>query len=91
MSRGIETIVLRPAVAARLGASAGLLVVYVSPTTDAADAGLQAGDVIESIDGRSVVQPTTFHLISNEPGKTHNLQVVRKKQKLVVTIQNSGN
>jgi serine protease Do len=91
LTRGIETIALRPAVAQRLGASAGLLVVYVAPATDAAEAGLQAGDVIESIDGRLVAQPTAFHLLSNDPKKSHELQVVRKKQKVVVTLQNSAN
>jgi serine protease Do len=91
LSRGIETIALRPAVAARLGASVGLLVVYVAPATDGAEAGLQAGDVIESIDGRALIHPTTFVQISNEPGKSHNLNIVRKKEKLVLTLLNSGN
>ena len=91
LSRGIETIALRLPVAARLGATAGLLVVYVAPSTEAAEAGLQAGDVIESIDGRSVVHPTTFHLLSNDPTKSHELHVVRKKEKLVVTLRPDGN
>ena len=91
LTRGIETIALRPAVAQRLGASAGLLVVYVAPATDAAEAGLLAGDVIESIDGRLVAHPTAFHLLSNDPKKSHELQVVRKKQKVVVTLKNKGN
>jgi len=91
LSRGIETIALRLPVAARLGATAGLLVVYVAPSTEAAEAGLQAGDVIESIDGRSVVYPTTFHLLSNDPTKSHEWRVVRKKEKLVVTLRPDGN
>ncbi len=91
LSRGIETVVLRPAVAARLGASAGLLVVYVEPATVAADSGLQAGDVIESIDGASVANPTMFRQLSKDPSKPHELKIVRKKQKMVVTLQNDGN
>jgi len=86
ISQGIETIALRPAVAIRLGASAGLLVVYVDPSTPAFEAGLQPGDVIEAIDGKSVASgessPVTFFM----SGPKSNLAIVRKKQKLVVTV-----
>ncbi len=51
---GIETIALRPLVATQLGTNAGLLVVYVEPNTPAFAAGLQPGDVIQSIDGKAV-------------------------------------
>jgi len=79
--QGIETIALKPPVASQLGTTAGLLVVYVEPLTAAFEAGLQAGDVIQSIDGKPVslfkppTQPTSF-----------TFEVVRNKEKLVVIV-----
>jgi serine protease Do len=79
--QGIETIALKPPVASQLGTTAGLLVVYVEPLTAASEAGLQAGDVIQSIDGKPVslfkpaTQPTSF-----------TFEVVRNKEKVVVII-----
>jgi hypothetical protein len=79
--QGIETIALKPPVASQLGTTAGLLVVYVEPLTAASEAGLQAGDVIQSIDGKPVslfkppTQPTSF-----------TFEVVRNKEKLVVVV-----
>ena len=81
LEQGIETVALKPPVASQLGTTAGLLVVYVEPQTAASEAGLQVGDVIQSINGRSVStfkatpQPTSF-----------KLEVVRNKEKLVITI-----
>ncbi len=79
--QGIETIALKPPVASQLGTTAGLLVVYVEPLTAAFEAGLQAGDVIQSIDGKPVslfkpaTQPTSF-----------TFEVVRNKEKLIITV-----
>jgi len=79
--QGIETIALKPPVASQLGTTAGLLVVYVEPLTAAFEAGLQPGDVIQSIDGQPVslfkplTQPTSF-----------TFEVVRNKEKLVVVV-----
>ena len=79
--QGIETIALKPPVASQLGTTAGLLVVYVEPLTAASEAGLQPGDVIQSIDGKPVslfkpaTQPTSF-----------TFEVVRNKEKLVVIV-----
>jgi len=81
LEQGIETVALKPPVASQLGTTAGLLVVYVEPQTPASEAGLQAGDVIQSINGKPVAvfkaatQPTSF-----------KLEIVRNKEKLVVTI-----
>lgn len=85
LSHGIETIALRPVVAARLGANSGLLVVYVDPSTAAFDAGLQPGDVIESIDGKPLTSANA-QLSSISPAATRSFEIVRKKQKLVITV-----
>lgn len=81
LDQGIETIALRPAVAMQLGSSVGLLVVYVEPFTSASDAGLQPGDVIQSIDGKpaSSFKPTT------QPA-SFKFQIVRGKEKRVITV-----
>jgi len=81
IDQGVETIALKPPVASQLGITAGLLVVYVEPQTPAFEAGLQPGDVIQSIDGKPV---STFKL-RTQPA-TFKFEVVRNKQKLVVTV-----
>ncbi|HKU73400.1 MAG TPA: PDZ domain-containing protein [Pyrinomonadaceae bacterium] len=81
LDQGIETIALRPPVAMQLGTTAGLLVVYVDPVTAAFEAGLQPGDVIQSINGKSV----SLFKLDPKPA-TYTFEVVRKKEKLVVTI-----
>ncbi len=81
LDQGIETIALRPPIATQLGTTAGLLVVYVDPVTDAFEAGLQPGDVIQSINGKSVSAFKT-----DPKPATYTFQVVRKKEKLVITI-----
>ena len=60
---------------------AGLLIVYVDPVTAAFEAGLQPGDVIQSINGKSV----SVFKTDLKPA-TYTFEVVRKKEKLVVTI-----
>ena len=81
LDQGIETIALRPPVATQLGTTAGLLVVYVDPVTAAYDAGLQPGDVIQSINGKSIA----LFKLDPKPA-TYRFEIVRKKEKLVVTV-----
>jgi len=81
LDQGIETIVLRPPVATQLGTTAGLLVVYVDPVTAAYEAGLQPGDVIQSINGK----PVAVFKTDPKPA-TYTFEVVRKKEKLVFTV-----
>jgi serine protease Do len=87
LDQGIETIELKPAVAARLGATAGLLVIYVQPATAAFDSGLLPGDIIQAIDGKPVQLPGNPVSLMSAPGP-YNLEIVRKKQKLNVTLIN---
>lgn len=79
--QGIETIALKPPVASQLGTTAGLLVVYVEPLTAASEAGLQPGDVIQSIDG----QPVSSFKPSAQPA-SFTFEIVRNKEKRVITV-----
>jgi len=81
LDQGIETIALRPPVATQLGTTPGLLVVYVDPETAAFEAGLQPGDVIQSINGK----PVSLFKTDPKPA-TYTFEVVRKKEKLVFTV-----
>jgi S1-C subfamily serine protease len=81
IDQGIETIALQPFVASQLGTTAGLLVVYVDPVTAAFQAGLQPGDVIQSINDKPV---TAFNFAI--PPDSFTFGVVRKKEKLVVKV-----
>lgn len=85
IAQGIETVALRPMVAAQLGTSSGLLIVYVDPSSGAFSAGLRPGDVIESIDGKPVSYET-FPSAASTSAAALNFQIVRQKQKLVVTL-----
>lgn len=82
LDHGIETIALRPLVATQLGTNAGLLVVYVEPNTPAFSAGLQPGDVIQSIDGKSLASLTR----SGAPKAPATLEIVRGKEKLTLKL-----
>ena len=87
LDQGIETITLRAPVASKLGTTAGLLVVYVEPATAAFEAGLQPGDVIQSINGQ-LVSPMRRSFLS-PTSATLTFEVVRDKQKRTVTVKNS--
>jgi serine protease Do len=82
LDHGIETIALRPVVASQLGTNAGLLVVYVEPGTPASEAGLQPGDVIQSVDGK----PVSLLNRSGIPKAPTTLDIVRVKEKLTLKL-----
>ena len=83
MAQGMETVALQPVVAAQLGATSGLLIVYIDPTSKASEAGLQPGDVIESIDGKPLVATGSPVMAA---GSSSRFEIVRKKQKLFLTV-----
>lgn len=87
---GIESIALKPKVAVRFGATGGLLVVSVQPTTAAFKAGLRPGDVIETIDGQQLLPGSAPMELLNKPRAKSTFKVVRNKQKLVLTVQTDG-
>ncbi|HZE64253.1 MAG TPA: PDZ domain-containing protein [Pyrinomonadaceae bacterium] len=81
---GIEAIAIKPKVAARLGATGGLLIVYVQPNSVASAAGLRPGDVIESVNGNSIVTRSASGLLNKSTNTT--VVVVRNKKKLTIAI-----
>ncbi len=89
MAEGVETIALKPKVAARFGSTGGLLVVYVQPASDAFKAGLRAGDVIEAIDGQPVLSAEAPMTLPKDPGVPSTCIVVRNREKIVLTYQYS--
>jgi serine protease Do len=86
LGQGIETIALRPAVAMQLGITVGLLVIHVEPLTPAFDAGLQPGDVIQSIDGR----PASSFKAAPQAASL-KFEIFRNRQKRVVTVLTKKN
>ena len=92
MAQGIETIALRPRVAQRFGASGGLLVVYVQPTTEAFKAGLRSGDVIESIDGQPVFTGNNYAVtVAPDADAVSTCIVVRNREKIVLKFKYTVN
>ena len=81
IDQGIETITLKPLVASQLGTTPGLLIVYVDPVTAAFEAGLEPGDVIQTINGQPV---SAFR--TTPKSDSYTFEVVRKKEKRVVKV-----
>jgi S1-C subfamily serine protease len=87
VARGIETAPLSQRAAAHLGARSGMLVLYVDLESLAAQAGLHAFDVIETIEGKLVGRsPLSLALPKGNPQRL-TLGIVRDQQKLEITIQ----
>jgi S1-C subfamily serine protease len=81
---GVGTRPLTPAEKSRLGVTAneGVVVAEVVPNTPAAQAGLQADDVITAVNGKPVTNPTDLREMVSEAGadKDITLSVVRGKE-----------
>lgn len=86
IARGAETILLSQKAANNLGSEGGRLVVFVQPESAASRSGLRAGDLIESVDGRSPSangSTNTSRLSSDQL----TLGVVRAGKKLTISLQ----
>lgn len=81
---GIQTIAIKAPVAARLGATGRLLIVYVQPGSAAFTAGLRGGDVIESVNGESTVTRSASGIINQSTSAT--VVVVRNKKRVTIAL-----
>ena len=87
---GLQTVPIPEAAASEAGVSGGLFVAGVVAGGPAEKAGLQAGDIITSIDG----QPATSNIqlqevtLTKNPGETVDLEYLRngKTEKTTVTL-----
>src|SRR6266536_546918 len=84
---GVETMALSRKSALQLGAQGGLLVVTVKPRSAAARAGVREGDVIESIDGRSIRQGVWVSECNLDRQKKHVVSVIRDKERKQVILE----
>jgi S1-C subfamily serine protease len=87
---GVETVALSPKSASQWGAKGGLLVVAVQPESVAARSSLREGDLIESIDGRSVSYGAWRFAFDFNQQKRHVLSVVRNHEKSQVELVTSN-
>jgi S1-C subfamily serine protease len=88
---GIRAADVDPTLAAQnnLAVDHGVLIVSTVPNGPAAQAGLQAGDVIVSIDNQAVNDSSSLAdaLVSKSPGDTVAVQVYRGSQQMTVNVK----
>ena len=84
---GVDVQALSPQLANYFGVDDGVLVSSVEEESAAADAGLQAGDVITSVDGRSVEDSASLRrrLSAVDPGEEVLIGVTRAGRELELT------
>jgi S1-C subfamily serine protease len=84
---GAEVTELNPELASYFGTDRGLLVLRVAPDTPAAKAGLQAGDVILRVDGRTVERVRDFRTaIGRASDRSAELEVVQRGRNRTVRM-----
>ena len=84
---GVDVQALSPQLANYFGVDDGVLVSSVEEESAEADAGLQAGDVITSVDGRSVEDSASLRrrLSAADPGEEVSIGVTRAGRELELT------
>lgn len=71
-----------------LGEADGVMISEVTPETAAAEAGLQKGDVVMTLDGTLVTSPRdlTRRIASSLPGNSHQIEVLRAGEKKTLSF-----
>jgi S1-C subfamily serine protease len=87
VARGIETATLSARAATHLGSRGGMLVLFVDPASPAAQAGLKAFDVIETVEGKPVGQTAFFYTLPQGNPQKLTLGIMRDSQRMAITIQ----
>jgi len=85
---GISVVPLSDQLAAYFGVKDGVLVSQVESRSPAADAGIQAGDVITAVNGRSVYSTGDIvrELREAGPGATLDVQLTRDRKEMTVKV-----
>jgi S1-C subfamily serine protease len=86
---GVEAVPLSTKSATQWGIQ-GVLVVSVEPDSAAGRAGLKEGDVIESIDGRTVGRGVWIYMYPFNKKEKHTFSVVRAKEKKQIVVEPVG-
>jgi S1-C subfamily serine protease len=87
VARGIETAALSARAATHLGSRGGILVLFVDPMSPAAQAGLKAFDVIETVEGKPVGQTAFFYTLPQGNPQKLTFGIVRDSQRMEIIIQ----
>ena len=85
---GVSIVPLSDQLATYFGVKEGVLVSEVSSGTPAATAGMQAGDVITAVNGRSVMSSADLvrDMRAAEPGSTIEVRVTRNHKEMTVKV-----
>jgi S1-C subfamily serine protease len=84
---GIQSMTLGPRTASQFGMQSGLVVVMVQPQSMAAKAGILEGDILESIDGRTLGRGVWTFNPQFWQQKKHTVALVRGKEKKQVVLE----
>ena len=83
---GVETVPLSAKAASKLGASGGLLVLYVEEDSAASRAGLRLFDIIESVDGQPLSPANAASFFNSGNTQPRTLLVIRNRTKFSFTF-----
>ncbi len=85
---GAQFVAVGPELADALGVERGLLVVGAGRGSPAEQSGLRTGDVIVSVDGRTLTSPLTFlQAVEQSESRALRLQLLRRRKPVGVTLR----
>jgi len=84
---GIQTMALTRLAAAQMGAQNGFIVLAVQPESAAARGGIREGDVIESLDGRTLGRGVWTVSPRFARQKKHTVSIVRAREKKQIVLE----